>query len=310
MGSEFSDKVEISFGEAVGIYFQDSGVETSLILNTVPQADHIITGLLVNNSEVMGRKCDHRKQTITIINDKSGSIFGGYLEKPWRSSSGNCFVSDDNCFVFSLKRGDGPVKPQKHESTRDTLDVKINNNTHMLHFFGGAIVIPATGCNKTAVSTSEFKDFSRCYREWQSNLTESPFQVAEIEVFEVSFVDRTDKESPRTERSLAAAGLHDANTELLVSPGGAGSPLQETAQLNLKVQQHCMHLVRVDFALQQEVEAFRDELRFVAHHLGTCVPVVLSAPGLSRDKFDVALSEITRTIKHLAATQKHDASLP
>ena len=46
------------------------------------------------------KKCDGIGNTLTVIQAKSGNIFGGFAEKEWHSSSG--FVEDPKAFIISL----------------------------------------------------------------------------------------------------------------------------------------------------------------------------------------------------------------
>ena len=52
-------------------------------------------------SKIFHQKCDGIPKTITLIKTEKGLIFGGYIEKEWKSSGGWIY-DDENCFVFSL----------------------------------------------------------------------------------------------------------------------------------------------------------------------------------------------------------------
>lgn len=52
------------------------------------------------SSQSFHNKCDGIKNTLTVIKTTNGSIFGGYVEKPWTTR--NIYVNDPFAFVFSL----------------------------------------------------------------------------------------------------------------------------------------------------------------------------------------------------------------
>ena len=56
--------------------------------------------LYLGDSNQFHSKCDGKENTVTIVKSKNGRKFGGFANKAFHSS--NVWISDPNCFVFSL----------------------------------------------------------------------------------------------------------------------------------------------------------------------------------------------------------------
>ena len=58
------------------------------------------------NPSIFHSKVDHRKYTLSLIQSKSGNVFGGYTSETWDTSSSlggdGCFKYDDTAFIFNL----------------------------------------------------------------------------------------------------------------------------------------------------------------------------------------------------------------
>ena len=53
------------------------------------------------NAQSFHNKCDNNGETITLIQNDKGNIFGGYASIPWTSHSGSFFSAPDS-FIFTL----------------------------------------------------------------------------------------------------------------------------------------------------------------------------------------------------------------
>jgi hypothetical protein len=58
------------------------------------------------------RRCDGRRDTITVIESKGGNVFGGHTPLPWSSSAGYQTDSSLKTFLFTLKNPHG-ISPRK-----------------------------------------------------------------------------------------------------------------------------------------------------------------------------------------------------
>jgi hypothetical protein len=66
------------------------------------------------------RRCDGHANTLTVILDTEGNIFGGFTPVEWKSLSDNCYKADDSekSFLFTLKN------PHNFPAKRFGLNVK------------------------------------------------------------------------------------------------------------------------------------------------------------------------------------------
>jgi hypothetical protein len=135
-------------------------------------------------------RCDGRGNTLTIILDSSGFVFGGFTPQPWDSS--NKWKSDDSLksFIFSLKNPHN-VQPRKFALKSDQKHRAIYCGSGYGPIFGEANDIGVTDkCNESGQSFSG--GFGDTYTNdtglsGRTFFTGSPnFTVAEIEVFEIS----------------------------------------------------------------------------------------------------------------------------
>lgn len=61
-------------------------------------------------SEIFHKKCDHYKNTLTIIKSSNGNVFGGYTTQSWTPNDHN-YKSDKDAFIFSLEnKNNKPLK--------------------------------------------------------------------------------------------------------------------------------------------------------------------------------------------------------
>ena len=66
------------------------------------------------------KKCDNKGETITLIKNEKGNIFGGYASIPWTSD--NSFHSASDSFLFALANIHG-TEPTKFQSKNDQREV-------------------------------------------------------------------------------------------------------------------------------------------------------------------------------------------
>jgi len=53
-------------------------------------------------SNVFHNKCDNKGETITLIKNEKGNIFGGYASIPWTITSFGTYYSAPELFIFTL----------------------------------------------------------------------------------------------------------------------------------------------------------------------------------------------------------------
>jgi hypothetical protein len=130
-------------------------------------------------------RCDGHKNTLTLIEDTGGSIFGGFTPVKWDSSSKAKADPSLKSFLFTLKNPHNfPARKFALKGGKDTAiccysscgpdfyDIGVSNN-----------------CNANANSWTS--PFGRCYANdtrmdgWRVLMRSPKFKVKEIEVFEI-----------------------------------------------------------------------------------------------------------------------------
>jgi hypothetical protein len=134
------------------------------------------------------RRCDGHANTLTVILDREGNIFGGFTPVKWESVEGGKFKADDSLksFVFTLKN------PHNIPARRFALKAEKKEYTIYCHSergpsFGNDIYV-SDNCN---ANTGSATFLGRAYTNdtglrGQIVFTGSQyFQVREIEVFAI-----------------------------------------------------------------------------------------------------------------------------
>jgi hypothetical protein len=138
------------------------------------------------------RRCDGRANTLTLIADIDGNVFGGFTPVKWESHSGKRKGDDSGrSFLFTLRNPHG-VPPRKFALTAERKQSAINCCSARCAVFGGYCDIAVhdncdanrascthigTLCNSTYANNTAFADFlTGAYN----------FTVKEIEVFNIA----------------------------------------------------------------------------------------------------------------------------
>jgi hypothetical protein len=138
------------------------------------------------------RRCDGRANTLTLISDTKGNIFGGFTPVKWESASWT-HKDDDSLrsFLFTLRNPYG-VPPRKFALKEETKDYAIYCHSAWCAAFGSCIGV-SDNCNAHRDS------WTHIGTHWESNCTYAndtafeyfltgarEFTVREIEVFEIA----------------------------------------------------------------------------------------------------------------------------
>lgn len=142
-------------------------------------------------------KCDNKEKTLTIVNAKSGQIFGGYTNAKWNSQYQN-YQSDQNAFIFSLVNNNH--KPLIFGLNQNYIEYYNNNYNYAIYCssdfgpgFGSGPDFRISNCSNENTNSSSIlghtythSDLSNGYINRETILAGSPnFKVAEIEVFQI-----------------------------------------------------------------------------------------------------------------------------
>jgi hypothetical protein len=144
------------------------------------------------------RRCDGRANTLTVILDTEGNIFGGFTPVEWESREwngkygreNNCYKADyrRKSFLFTLKN------PHNIPARRFALKADWKHGAIYCYFrrgpcFGSSDIAVCDNCN---ANTDSFTSLGRTYTN-DTGLKEGIvfrgseyFQVKEIEVFEIT----------------------------------------------------------------------------------------------------------------------------
>jgi hypothetical protein len=137
------------------------------------------------------RRCDGHANTLTVILDTNGNIFGGFTPVEWESRISYCFKADDSLksFVFTLKN------PHDVPARRFALKVEQKQNAIYCHFgwspcFGGGCDIAVSNhCNAHMHSYTRFGNSYANDTGLNDMIVFTGsqfFEVKEIEVFEIT----------------------------------------------------------------------------------------------------------------------------
>jgi hypothetical protein len=140
-------------------------------------------------------RCDGHANTLTLIADTGGNIFGGFTPVEWESESGFTVKGDDSqaSFLFTLKNPSG-IPPQKFPLLEDRKHDAISCGVGSGPAFGrGSDISVSDDCNANDTSCTCFGAGYRKRQTYANNINvkdfftgSKHFRVKEIEVFEIS----------------------------------------------------------------------------------------------------------------------------
>ena len=132
-------------------------------------------------------KCDNKGATITVIRSSDGFIFGGFSDKPWKSSGG-VWCESDKAFLFSLKSPSNEVGMAKMRIKQNGCSNAIYHYYTLGPTFGGGHDLRIS--NKPNNNSNSCSNLGVTY-ELPSGQTDTflagskNFKVSEIEVFQI-----------------------------------------------------------------------------------------------------------------------------
>jgi len=132
-------------------------------------------------------RCNTKANTVTVIKNKNGFIFGGFTSIPWSSKGG--YKEDSKAFLFSLTNPSNTPLKLKVQSPEDAV---VHDSSFGPTFGGGFDLYVSSLSNKKRYSYMRFNSY-----EFPEGLSldeggkfivggsDHNFEIAEIEVFQV-----------------------------------------------------------------------------------------------------------------------------
>jgi len=137
-------------------------------------------------SNVFHNKCDNKGETITLIKNEKGNIFGGYASIPWTSPRKTIHYSAPESFIFTLSNIYN-IEPTKFPSKNDQKEVEHYSGEGPT--FGGGNDI---GVNDDMKKKGGWSKFPNTYQDILgkgksifSEKSSGSFKIKEIEVFKI-----------------------------------------------------------------------------------------------------------------------------
>jgi hypothetical protein len=147
------------------------------------------------------RRCDGHANTLTLILDTDGNVFGGFTPVEWESrmyerlifypglesvNLNNCWKNDNSLrsFLFTLRNPRG-VPPRKFVLRKEWKQKAIFCSSPQCCTFGGDIAI-CTNCNTSNESCTQIGNYYQSSGTDLKHFTGAyNFRVKEIEIFEI-----------------------------------------------------------------------------------------------------------------------------
>jgi len=136
---------------------------------------------------VFHNKCDNKGESITLIKNEKGNIFGGYASIPWTSI--NSYYSAPKSFIFTLSNIYN-TEPTKFPSKNDQKEVYHYSGYGPT--IGGGYVLAV---NNDFINSNSWSNFPNTYPDilgkgksiftGNSNNSNNKFEIKEIEVFKI-----------------------------------------------------------------------------------------------------------------------------
>ena len=136
------------------------------------------------------RQCDNKGQTLVLIKNTSGHVFGGFASVPWTSPDSFTYRKASGSFLFTLTNMHG-IQPTRFPLKNENDEEAVQYDKEYGPIFGGYdfVIYPPFNTN-----TCTRSDFPSTYNDatgkrnsiFSSNTNSGNFQVQEIEVFKVN----------------------------------------------------------------------------------------------------------------------------
>ena len=143
------------------------------------------------SSQSFHSNCDGKANTITIIKNNLNYVFGGYASTAWASSVSGSYASDNNAFVFSLRRN-GESNNEKFMVKNAGCALQMSPSHGPV--FGGCDIIVANNSNVVADTQTQFGNYYNLPEGYTQGSENTRYYLAgkkgcltfEIEVYQIN----------------------------------------------------------------------------------------------------------------------------
>lgn len=210
------------------------------------------------NSTDFHELCDDKGPTVTIIKDREGNIFGGYLDKSWNNYEG--WIASENAFLFLLRnRLDTQTAKMKLRGHRN--DCAAYCSPEYGPMFGEFDIQITSNCDVNRCS-SHVSTFQLPQGETERVLTgHTSFRVFEIEVHKVTGRNNTSQRSTTNVNSDNETEEDWASMTFDEFPDGVKDAFLQEQKATASANEE----------LQKQLLAFEKEKAFVEHFSSTKV---------------------------------------
>ena len=140
-------------------------------------------------SNVFHNKCDNKGESIILIKNEKGNIFGGYASIPWTNPSNSTWHSAPESFIFTLSNIYN-AEPTKFPSKNDQNEVRHYSSWGPCFGRGCDIgvyddIINKGGWSKFPYTYPDILGKGKSIFTGDSNNSNEKFKIKEIEVFKI-----------------------------------------------------------------------------------------------------------------------------
>jgi len=134
-------------------------------------------------------KCDNKGETVTLIKNEKGNIFGGYTSISWTSPSSYKYYSASESFIFTLNNIYN-TEPTKFPSKNDKKEVKHDSGYGPIFGNGNDLgvhgdILKDGGWSWFPNTYPDILDKGKSIFTGDSNNSNAKFKIKEIEVFKI-----------------------------------------------------------------------------------------------------------------------------
>ena len=206
------------------------------------------------------RLCDGKNDTICVIKDSNGNVFGGFADKAW--STQNSWVKSEKSFLFSLKSSLGNEVVKFPVNTGHPYAL-YHDASYMCAFGNGDLhIILTPGKSSLNIGTS-YQNPSSAYSRQYCTGGHQNFQFLEIEVYQVVQEGvRAPVESNADDLPVKLRSFTKTEQSLLEA---ASQPIEVSSLYTTQTSELSFNLIHMSKVAQMAEEKLLLELMWIEH---------------------------------------------